>query len=350
MAFVVLGMPRSRTAWLAKFLSHGGIECHHEHSRFLRSLDDVKSALAGPDGYSETAAAPFWRAIATLAPQTPVVIVTRPVAESVSSLLRAAPGMFDEDRLRLHLTRLSLKLEQAAKRMPNVIKVSAASLKYGGVLIKVFEHCHGRAPPPGWIEKWQHVNVQCNLPSLLRYMSANSPQLLKLTANLRQRMLTEFHSREQHEHEELTISVETNFKRFWADSRKQMQNHLAFAEMDIEPDHVRADILEKLHNIGCLQCVTARSNGVVRGYLMTIVSPSLEFPDTVEAQHIPFYGDPAYPGLGIRLQRFAADQLRDRGVSAIFMRAGVRASGPRLGTLYRRLGASSVGELFKLEL
>ena len=51
----------------------------------------------------------------------------------------------------------------------------------------------------------------------------------------------------------------------------------------------------------------------------------------------------------MRLLMRANDALRERGVQQIWMRAGVAGSGPRMGAVYRRLGAQPWGELYKLE-
>jgi hypothetical protein len=52
----------------------------------------------------------------------------------------------------------------------------------------------------------------------------------------------------------------------------------------------------------------------------------------------------------MKLQRASLAALRERGVDEVVMRAGHRGSGPRLGTIYRRLGAEEFGNLYRLEL
>ena len=86
------------------------------------------------------------------------------------------------------------------------------------------------------------------------------------------------------------------------------------------------------------------------GYLMAIISPSLESPDVVSALHTTFFADGTFPGLGMRLQRASIAALREKGVGEVFMRAGVRGSGPKMGALYQRLGATDYGRMFTLSL
>jgi GNAT superfamily N-acetyltransferase len=109
-------------------------------------------------------------------------------------------------------------------------------------------------------------------------------------------------------------------------------------------------MMEALDDAGMLQTMTARQNGRMFGYLMTMFGPTIEAPGMIEAWHTIFFASPDMPGIGMRLQRAAVDALRERGVHQIIMRAGHRASGPRLGTFYRRLGADEMGMMYRLEL
>ena len=96
--------------------------------------------------------------------------------------------------------------------------------------------------------------------------------------------------------------------------------------------------------------LTARANGRMFGYLMTIVAPSLDAPDVIQGEHQIFFASPTIRGLGMRLQRAALETLRARGVHEVIMRAGHCGSGPRLGTFYRRLGAEQFGQMYRLQL
>src|SRR5664279_2954834 len=120
--FVVLAMPRSRSYWLSRFLSAGGWHCGHDELRHMRSLDDVRSWLAQPlTGTVETAAGPFWRLLMDLAPDARVVVLRRPVAEVVDSLVRLG---FERAPMVRIMTRLDAKLAQIAVRVPGCLSVS----------------------------------------------------------------------------------------------------------------------------------------------------------------------------------------------------------------------------------
>lgn len=346
--FVVFGLPRCRTAWLSRFLSYGEWSCAHDHARFLRSLDDIKAWLVTPlQGTVETAAGPFWRLLRDLAPNARVVVVRRPVEEVVDSLVRLYP--FERGPMEALIRRHDRKLQQIARRWPGALSVTYAELADEAVCARVFEHCLGLPHDPAWWRALAPVNIQVNVPAMVRYHLANRPQLDKLASVLRQASLERLERKPQGEHEALTFAVEP-FETFYADAQKAFKAHLCATDQTPDPGLKNIDLMRLLDSVGALQCVTARCNGRIFGYLMTVIGPSLDDPNATEAWHAPFYADPSFPGLGMRLQRFARDALRERGVTDIIMRAGVRGSGPRLGTLYRRLGAEALGEIYRLKL
>jgi len=51
--FFILGLPRSRTAWLANFLTYDGLYCHHEGVNHCTTMDEYWRKL-GDDGDSTT--------------------------------------------------------------------------------------------------------------------------------------------------------------------------------------------------------------------------------------------------------------------------------------------------------
>jgi thiamine pyrophosphate-dependent acetolactate synthase large subunit-like protein len=54
--------------------------------------------------------------------------------------------------------------------------------------------------------------------------------------------------------------------------------------------------------------------------------------------------------LGLKLQRAAASALKARGVDHVFGQAGTRGSAGRIASLYKRLGATDDGQVFRLQL
>lgn len=70
--FLVLGLPRSRTAWLANFLTYDGNYCYHEAISRCRTFDDYLKMTEGK-GDSTTALLD----VNNLFPDVPKVIIER---------------------------------------------------------------------------------------------------------------------------------------------------------------------------------------------------------------------------------------------------------------------------------
>lgn len=347
--FVVFALPRSRTAWLARFLTYGPWQCGHDEVRHLRSLDDVTSWLAQPySGTVETAAAPFWRLLTALRPDARVVVVRRPVADVVASLMALRLGCFDAAALGVAMRRLDRKLEQIERRV-NALSVAYADLDTEMACARVFEHCLGLPHDPAWWDAISAVNIQINLAHCIRYFIAHAPQLAKLAKIAKHRMVASMRPAEG-EFDGVTFQVEP-FRTFYRDAEPLFREHLVQTEQSPD-DHARKNLplLQALDDIGALQCLTARIQNRMFGYLMTIVGPSPDSPEVIQGTHTIFFASQDIRGLGMRLQRAALDALRARGVHEVIMRAGHRGSGPRLGTFYRRLGADEFGQLYKLQL
>ena len=105
-----------------------------------------------------------------------------------------------------------------------------------------------------------------------------------------------------------------------------------------------------IETLGGLQITTARCNGRMFGYLLTVLAPSLECEGMISAVNTLFFASSEFRNLGIKLQRASVEYLKRRGVAEVAMRAGTRGSGPKMGALYRRMGAIEVGEMYLLKL
>jgi len=346
--FVIFALPRSRTRWLSRFLSYGDWHCGHEELMHCRTLDDVRSWLAQPcTGTAETAAAPFWRLLTAYAPDARVVVIRRPVAAVVASLMALRLG-FNEGVLTLAMRRMDAKLDQIAARLPGALSVPFEDLATEAGCARVFEHCLPYRHDPAWWAAVAPMNIQCDMVAVLRYFAAHGPQLQKLARQAKHRMAATL--ARPAEIDGVTFQHEP-FEQFYRDAVPLFREHLAQTEQSPEAYLDKNIPLFRLLDAGgALQTITARSNGRMFGYLQSIIGPSLDAPDVVQALHTLFFASPDIRGLGMKLQRAALEALSARGVDEVLMRAGHRGSGPRLGTFYRRLGAEPFGELYRLNL
>ncbi len=356
--FLVLGLPRSRTAWLARFLTYGEYHCAHEQLRHLRSVDDARAWLAQDfTGTAETGAAPWWRLIRHLRPDVRVLIVRRPVAEVVASVLALdLSGLVTTSitGLMRDMQRLDRCLDRIERRVPGVLSVRYADLASEATCAAVFEHCLPYRHDPSWWSRWASVNVQTDMRMLMRHLNAHGPQMMRLAADGRRRTLTllrkQYPLRPEGDADGLVIAEE-RFEDFWRDGQRLFAEHAAEVGgregVTLNPN---VPLILKLEELGMTQILTARSNGRLFGYLCTIIAPSLEDASATVGHQNTFYVSPDFRGAGARLQRASIDLLKAKGLNELTMRAGVRGSGPRMVALYRRLGAEPYGELFNLNL
>jgi hypothetical protein len=317
----------------------------------MRGLDDVRSWLAQPNtGTVETLAAPWWRLITKYRPDIRVVVVRRPVQEVVDSLM--AMGHFaDRALVAAHMRKLDAKLCQIEKRVPNAASVSFKDLTKQSVCQGLFEYCTGTKDAPGRWAAFDQANIQCSMPAMIRYAAANCKQLTKFAGVAKQASLYEF-VRKPVIPPDGVIFAQEPFAQWSSEVREKLINFHA-AQINEAPDMPASmdwDLMGKLADVGNFQVVTARLNGRMFGYLTTIISPSMEIAGTSMAIHTKFFAVTQFPGLGLKLQRYAMQTLIDRGVEDIWWRAGSRGDGPRMAPLYRRLGGVPDGELFRLNL
>ena len=349
--FLVLGLPRSRTAWLSRFLTYGDVICGHDELRHCRSMDDVRSWFAqGLVGSAETAAAPFWRLFDKIAPDVQIVVVRRSVEDVVESLM-ALPGVvFDMVLLTHEMRKLDRKLDQIEARADNVLSVQFDDLVNEATCRAVFHHCLPHEWNQAHWQFWAPVNVQCDFRAVVRYVEAHRTQLGKLTRIAKHEMLATMAMRKAAETDGVTIQTEP-FETWLKDAPKLFDSHLVLVgEAPGDWAEKNIPMMRRLDREGAMQITTARCNGRMFGYLMTLLSPSLVSPELTSGTNLTFYADPSIPGLGMKIQRAALRTLKDRGVGEVFFEAGKRGSGERLGAMYRRLGAQDHGQVFRMAL
>jgi len=95
MSFFVLGLARSRTAWLANFLTTGDHFCHHEGMNGCSSVEQYKKKI-GNDGDSCTGLMLF--DMNTLFPDSPMVIIERDPSVSIEFCYKTY-GYYDPESM-----------------------------------------------------------------------------------------------------------------------------------------------------------------------------------------------------------------------------------------------------------
>ena len=350
--FVVLALPRSRSFWLSRALTYGDWSCGHDELRHARSLDDVRAWLSQPfTGTVETAGAPHWRLLRQMCPDARVVVLRRPVDEAIESWMRIdwrGTGAFDRQTVERTFRRLDAKLAQVEARVPGVLSVQSADLGNEGVFARVFEHCLGLPHDPLWWRAMVALNLQYPQPPRMRYLGANRAALEKLAAVATQAQRAAMAARPV-EAEGIVFAQEP-FDVWYRDAEPLFREHCSL--VGEEPDSFRrknARLARLLYRVGAMQITTARCNGRMFGYLMTVVGPTLEADGVREAEDKTFFASPAIRGLGMKIKRASDAALAAQGVRAVWSRAderGVRG----IDVIYRRMGAENRGRMFRRSL
>ena len=314
----------------------------------MRGMDDVKSWLAQRNvGTVETAASPFWR---LLPEHVRVATIRRPVDEVVAST-DATGVAIDRDAYVARLRLRDMKLDQIERRR-GALSVRFDDLSQESTAAALFEHC---LPYRHDSERWRDLNaanLQINLPAMMEYARAYAPQLRRAAficgSEIRSRLGRE---RKLAEMEGMTFQEET-LDDVLRDAKRLFAEHCVVVGEDPENYLTKnIDLLHRLEGFKSLHVMTARSNGRMFGYLATILGPSLENPNVKVATQTTFYASRDVPGLGLRLQRASLASIEARGgLWDVVQRAGVRGSGPKIGVLYRRMGAVEHGQLYRMRL
>lgn len=349
--FVVFSLPRSRSFWLSRFLTSSSWSCGHDEIVRFRGLDDIRSWLDQDYvGSVETAGASFWRLLAKYRPDTRVVVVLRPREEVLASFAKFDLP-FNFPRLSRDLFALEVKLHQIIRRLPNVMVVHFADLVREEVCASLYEFC---LQEPHQSSRWRSlndINLQRSLVHSVLYCQAHHQQIERLRGIAKETILVDFASRNPIVGKGVEIAP-MPFREFYAAAVPLFREHAA--QVGEHPDYAYLNksvgILEYLEDIGNLRMMVARQNGVLRGYLMTLESVSLENPNERIGYHALRFASPMFAGLGAKLHRAALADSRARGLSDVFSRAGGRGSGPRISALFRRTGASLDGEMYRLSL
>lgn len=176
--FVVFSLPRSRSAWLAHFLSYPPagkavghdtlVECK-SMAEFLLPFDN--GALAGT---VETGAILGWRLIRAKMPRAKFVVLRRPVHEIANSLARFGIKLTEEELL------ARAGMLDAVARAPGTFVIDSSDLDDPNCAEFLFEELLEVEFDFGWWERCQRINIQVNMQERLDLLSKNYEQLERL--------------------------------------------------------------------------------------------------------------------------------------------------------------------------
>lgn len=350
--FVIYCLPRSRSYWLSRFLTYRDWTCAHDHCRYVRGMDDVRAWLSQDyAGAVDTTAAPFWRIQRDIRPDARVVVIRRDPEAVVESVARAGLPL-DLNVVRRNIQRIDRRLDDIERHIPQAMRLTFEDLEDEAACAELFEFCLGEKHDHGWWSALAPLNLQINLRALVRYEIAHNA----LMARAKEEMIREVRRLTLTRNPVLPLDgftfQEEPFDKFFEDGAHLFREHCVLVgEPPDEYLRKNVPLMRKLHEVGALQVVTARSNGKMFGYLATVMSPDPEHndPNRRVAQQTSWYASPDARGIGLKLQRESIQRLEARGGQwRVAMRAGIRGEGPRMEVMFRRMGAKPDGQLWSL--
>lgn len=179
--FIVYALPRSRTAWMAEFLTYGGWGCWHEQSIYMRRIEDLKALLSNPGiGTVETAAAQGWRLLHHYNPDVNAVVVRRPIDDVVRSMMATdlkGEAHYEEASLRKIMEYGDRMLSDVSANCHNCLTLDFADLATKDGCAALFEHCVPFAFDNDWWTEMAAKNVQADVLAAIRYFHENRAEI-----------------------------------------------------------------------------------------------------------------------------------------------------------------------------
>lgn len=325
--FIILGLPRSRTAWLAKWLSLNNRAIGHDLAIEANSCQGFLDALWPLTGTAETAAMLAHSQLRRAMPTCKIVTIRRPIAQVEASLSNLGVG---ETRAELELRDWCLDQAEAA----GATRITFDDLADVNCCAWLWEHLLNVPFDFNWWQLWSGQNVQVDFQASMVRQAARASQL----ETLRLEALAGGP-------EALVRVGPEPFDSVWADGEAMGKAHYAEANGGQLANHPLAynlPLLRQLEACGAFRVFSARVNGQLAGYTSWTISPDAESLGVVLATMGPTYVTPEAPkalALGRRLREHSTGALRRLGVHALRFHSALAGRGAALDRYYQLLGA-----------
>jgi hypothetical protein len=162
--FFILGLPRTRTAWLSVVVSMCGRLCFHEGMRDFVSFEDYAQNREATGDADPTLI--YWTArLLEEWPEARFVVIYRDPEESLNDLIAASPPELAEG-LRAgwgSSWQAFASTRDVLRGNPRALFVDFEQLQEAAVVADIVEHCGGERPSALAVERWQRLHVNTHL-------------------------------------------------------------------------------------------------------------------------------------------------------------------------------------------
>jgi hypothetical protein len=189
--FVIHALGRSRTAWLADFLTYRYWTCLHEQAIYLRQPSDIKSFLTRPRmGYAETAASFGWPLLLHANPRLTQVVINRDPLEAGAAMVAS----YERVGIDCNKKKMQAIFERGARvlkkisALPGTLTLSYEELETEEGCRRVFEHCLPYTWDQAWWLHMKDVHVEVDLVRMVCYYWAHQEEIEAFKASCRREM------------------------------------------------------------------------------------------------------------------------------------------------------------------
>lgn len=177
--FIIFALPRSRTAWLSRFLTHSGWVCRHDLVATIAKFDEIKRILeSDKTGVADTGMSLGWPVIRRLFPKARFVTVRRSLEEVERSLHHCGV-----DPIWADLLRMDKRLDEI-DRQPGTMSFDYHELDRPAQIERLFTHCLGVPWDQAWWEDMRDLNIQIDMRERFRVLQKNRDALATLKAQM----------------------------------------------------------------------------------------------------------------------------------------------------------------------
>jgi hypothetical protein len=168
--FLIVALPRSRTAWLARFLTHENVICRHEPSLRWHDPGDLAAFLKRGEGASDSMMTWLAHDARKLCPKLPLVVIRRSRRDVLASIAKLdyRPAGY----LPWYLERIDRRLDRIEDEL-DPLTVNFEDLHRRDVCGQIFKLCLGRDLPNEWWDRWKDQNVQADVSATRRLLREN---------------------------------------------------------------------------------------------------------------------------------------------------------------------------------
>lgn len=174
--FIVLSLPRSRSAWMSHWLSYPGKLVGHDIAIQAKNVDEFLAHFTFADGACETSAMLGWRLLKHEISALKTLVVIRDPQEVLLSLEKrglASRALTDEVMSRWHML-------QAIGSAKDVKAVKFEELDEKEIRGMIFEWLLEQSFDEDWDARFASTNIQVDFPARMEQLLRNEKQIAGL--------------------------------------------------------------------------------------------------------------------------------------------------------------------------